>query len=298
MARYRLAQPLQDLGDFKQAAEQQRHVRSALQSHLRHERFGMAIPLYAASGIWLCFALAELGEFEEGVRTGEEIVRLSESLNNPYAVAHTLWALGEVWLQRGDFDRARAAAERGLQEAASRGIEILHASNGATLGYIVALQGHVGQGEALLEEALHRAESIGLSFLKNGWVVRLAEVRLRRGALTQASEGAKQAQDGARASRERGQEAWVLRLLAEIGSRSELPDDAGTETSFVEARELATALGMRPLVAHCHLGLGKLYRRTGKRRQAQEHLATATTMYREMDMRFWLEQAEGERRQL
>jgi hypothetical protein len=55
---------------------------------------------------------------------------------------------------------------------------------------------------------------------------------------------------------------------------------------------------MRPLVAHCHLGLGKLYRRTGKREQAQEHLTTATTMYREMDMRFWLEQAEVEMRQL
>jgi hypothetical protein len=55
---------------------------------------------------------------------------------------------------------------------------------------------------------------------------------------------------------------------------------------------------MRPLVAHCHLGLGKLYRRTGKREQAQEHLRTATTMYREMDMRFWLEQAETEMREL
>ena len=51
---------------------------------------------------------------------------------------------------------------------------------------------------------------------------------------------------------------------------------------------------MLPLIAHCHLGLGKLYRRIGKRWQAHEHLTTATTMYREMDMRFWLEQAEGE----
>ena len=50
---------------------------------------------------------------------------------------------------------------------------------------------------------------------------------------------------------------------------------------------------MRPLVAHCHLGLGKLYRRTGKRAKAQEHLTTATTMYREMDMGFWLEKAEA-----
>jgi hypothetical protein len=57
---------------------------------------------------------------------------------------------------------------------------------------------------------------------------------------------------------------------------------------------LATELGMRPLIAHCHLGLGKLYRRTGTQEQAREHLATATTMYREMDMRFWLEKAEAE----
>jgi uncharacterized protein HemY len=52
---------------------------------------------------------------------------------------------------------------------------------------------------------------------------------------------------------------------------------------------------MRPLAAHCHLGLGKLYRRTGKWDEAQEHFTTATTMYREMDMRFWLEQAEADR---
>jgi hypothetical protein len=65
-----------------------------------------------------------------------------------------------------------------------------------------------------------------------------------------------------------------------------------------EALDLAKQLGMRPLVAHCHLGLGKLSRRTGKREQAQEHLAIATTMYREMDMRFWLEQAENEMKEL
>ena len=51
---------------------------------------------------------------------------------------------------------------------------------------------------------------------------------------------------------------------------------------------------MRPLVAHCHLGLSKLYRRTGQREQARERLTTATTMYREMGMTHWLEQAEAE----
>ena len=51
---------------------------------------------------------------------------------------------------------------------------------------------------------------------------------------------------------------------------------------------------MRPLIAHCHFGLGKLYRCTDEREQAQEHLITATTMYREMGMTYWLEKAEAE----
>jgi hypothetical protein len=51
---------------------------------------------------------------------------------------------------------------------------------------------------------------------------------------------------------------------------------------------------MRPLVAHCCLGLGKLFRRTSEHEQAREYLTTAAVMYREMDMRFWLDQAEAE----
>jgi hypothetical protein len=59
---------------------------------------------------------------------------------------------------------------------------------------------------------------------------------------------------------------------------------------------LAAEIGLRPLVAHCHLGLGTLSRRTNKQQEARDHLTTATAMYREMDMRFWLEQAEAEQR--
>jgi hypothetical protein len=68
----------------------------------------------------------------------------------------------------------------------------------------------------------------------------------------------------------------------------------GARPSTAQAVALAEPLGMRPLVAHCHLGLGKLYHRTDKREQAQEHLATATAMYREMGMTYWLEKVEAE----
>jgi hypothetical protein len=63
------------------------------------------------------------------------------------------------------------------------------------------------------------------------------------------------------------------------------------ETHYRQALALAEALGLRPLVAHCQLGLGALYRRTGARQQARELLTTAATMFAEMDMRYWLAQA-------
>ena len=71
-------------------------------------------------------------------------------------------------------------------------------------------------------------------------------------------------------------------------------DPGNAEADYREAMTLAASLGMRPLVAHCHAGLGKLHRRTEEREQAQKHLVTATTMYREMGMTYWLGKAETE----
>jgi len=49
---------------------------------------------------------------------------------------------------------------------------------------------------------------------------------------------------------------------------------------------------LRPLLAHCHLGLGILSQRAGKHREAQGDLETAETMFGEMDMRYWRERAK------
>ena len=93
---------------------------------------------------------------------------------------------------------------------------------------------------------------------------------------------------------QRGGEAWALRLLGEIASRRDPPEVETADGHFQHALALADQLGMRPLVAHCHLGLGRLYRQTGSRPGAAEHLATASALFREMDMRFWLAEAEAE----
>ena len=92
--------------------------------------------------------------------------------------------------------------------------------------------------------------------------------------------------------RQPGFAAQALHLLGDIASHPDRFDAESSETNYRHALALAEPRGMRPLVAHCHLGLGKLYRRTGKREQAQEHLTTATTMYSDMGMTYWLETVE------
>jgi len=92
----------------------------------------------------------------------------------------------------------------------------------------------------------------------------------------------------------RGQEAWALHDLAKIAACREPLDTGAAQEHYRQALELAVSLGLRPLVGHCHLGLGKLYHRTSKGEQAQEHLTTATTLYREMGMTYWLEKVEAD----
>jgi hypothetical protein len=87
--------------------------------------------------------------------------------------------------------------------------------------------------------------------------------------------------------------AHAIRLLGEIAAHRDPPGVAQAEAHYRDAHALATDLGMRPLVAHCHLGLGKLYHRTQDEVKAREHLTTASTIYREIDMGFYLAQAEA-----
>ena len=122
----------------------------------------------------------------------------------------------------------------------------------------------------------------------------LGEVALATGQIEEAAQLGGHALDLARLHKQGGHEVYALRLLGEVAAQRDPPDVETAEGHYRSAMALAHERGMRPLIAHCHLGLGKLYRRTGKREQAHEHLTTATTMYREMDMRFWLEQAEAE----
>ena len=97
----------------------------------------------------------------------------------------------------------------------------------------------------------------------------------------------------ARDRKERGNEAWALRLLGEISMHGDPPDIDQAETHYRQSLTLADELGMRPLQAHCHRDLGTLYSQTGQAEQARAELSTAIEMYRDMEMAFWLPETEA-----
>lgn len=125
----------------------------------------------------------------------------------------------------------------------------------------------------------------------------LSEAYLYAGRTPDAIESAERALTLSREHKERGHEAWTLKLLGEIHGSSDPAKVDLAEAFYRQALALAEKLGMRPLVAHCHFGLGRLDQQ-GKRKQTREHFTIATTMYREMDMQLWLERAEVDMREL
>jgi tetratricopeptide (TPR) repeat protein len=160
------------------------------------------------------------------------------------------------------------------------------------LGYASALQGRLAEGHALLEEAIsesirtgRRQRSLGVAWLSE--VCRLA------GRGEEAWQHARQALDLARQQKARGDEALALHQLGVVQAHGDPPDTTQAEVHYQQAMALAEELGMRPLQAHCHLGLGTLYAKIDQREQARAELSAAIELYHAMAMTFWLPQAEA-----
>jgi len=122
----------------------------------------------------------------------------------------------------------------------------------------------------------------------------LGEAYLLAGRIDEATTAAQEALTLAQQRKERGHEAYALRLLGEISARGGIAEGDDAHRYYTLASALAAELEMRPLLSYCHLGLARRYRQLGKREEAQDHLAVATTMFQEMAMGLWLEQAHAE----
>jgi tetratricopeptide (TPR) repeat protein len=292
-ARFLLGTACFDFGEYRRAEDLLGEVVQALDGDLARERCGLFFFPAVISRAWLARALAERGAFAHGLVHAQDAVRIAEALGQAAGVSFALWQLGYLLGLKGDFPQAMPLLERGL--AVAREVQVLVPSvhNAGVLGDVLVRSGRVAEGLDLLRWTQEARAPLGTGLYLSRFLVDLGDAYIAAGRLEDARASAGRALALTREQGHRGHETYALRLLGEIASRGDPLDAETAEGYYRQALALATKLEMRPLVAHCHLGLGRLYRRTGDRAKRDDSVATAITMYREMDMGFWLEQAEA-----
>jgi tetratricopeptide (TPR) repeat protein len=198
-----------------------------------------------------------------------------------------------VYLRQGDVHRAIPVLERGMGLCQDWHIPLLLPGMATALGLAYALDGRVAAGLALAEYGVEQAVTSGRVRNLAPSIACLSEAYLLAGRLEDAHTRAAQAVDLARQYQQRGNQAWALWLLGESTARQASPAVEPAADHYRQALALAEELGMRPLQAHCHRGLGLLYSTLGQQEHARRALSTAIELYRTMAMTFWLPQAEA-----
>jgi len=256
-----------------------------------YEKLESATPSAIADRNHLAWGLAVLGRFAEGVEEHVEAARLAAPTKSAWVMGITAYHGSLAPYLKGEWRKALAHIDQTIEMFRAGDISL---NLGTLLSRSAVILARLGAQDTALGR-LREAEELGRtqdSRLSGGDPVTVGLAWFEVGYPDRASrclEGVHERFPGFFTM-----EAGASRLLGDIAMHPDAFDAERAETHYFRALAVAGPCGMRPLVAHCHLGLGKLFRRTGKRTQSDEHLTTATTMYREMGMTYWLEQAELE----
>jgi tetratricopeptide (TPR) repeat protein len=279
-------------GEYSEAIKLLEQNIGRLDGKLRAERFGTLVIQSAMSEYVLALALINLGRFDEAIGHAETAVRIAEETDHhPWTLFIGLFYLGCAHLERGDFQQAARVLERSLHLGRTWQFVDRTPDVAATLGQAYALAGRTEESLALVADAVEAFRTRQAHVAPGYILFRAGRAYLAVGRIDEATNYAREGLALMRRLGSRGNESRALSLTADIAAASGLENAEGY---YRDALALAEPRGMRPQLAHCYFGLGKLYGRGGDRERAQEHLATAIGMYREMGMIYWPEQAEAE----
>jgi len=255
------------------------------------EDSGLVFPIYVSLWAWRSEAHAALGDFDQASAAADEALRMATEIKHMGSLAIACAWLGYVHVLRGHLDQAVPVLERGL--ALSREFDLVHMikANALYLGQAYILLGERERGSGHLRHALEQSVvAFELQWTRYGSVTASALFAANR--LGEARSTITAALETAAARHAQAYLPALLRLEAET-----VGDTDGYSARIARVEEglrLATEFGMRPEVAHCRLLLGRLQQESGAPAAARESLEMAIAMYRQMDMPFWLEKAEGE----
>ena len=259
-------------GNYRRALDCYRQTVAFFDGVQRHERFGNAIPPPVRSRVALATCHAELGMFAEGRAVGKEGLRIAEEMAHPASLMYASWGIGLLSLRQGDLHGALPRLERAMGLCQDADLPIYFHQIAAPLGAVYALAGRIADAVPLLTQAIEQRTAVEMVVFQVSCRLSLGEAHRLAGRLEEAQALAERALEHAREHREHGDQAYALRLLGEIAARREPPENKSAEAHYRQALTLADELGMRPLQAHCHLGLGTLYVRSADRsRPAPDH---------------------------
>jgi class 3 adenylate cyclase/tetratricopeptide (TPR) repeat protein len=271
-------------GQYRRAIDCLAETAAALDGPRRYERFGQAILPAVQSRAFLAACHAELGGFAQGHAVGAEGLKIAEAVAHASSLMWADYGIGQVALRQGHMPRALARLEQAMGIGREGNLRLFVPRMAAALGEAYVLDGRAAEAVLLLARAVEQTTSPEMTGFQALCRLPLGEAHLMEGRLDEARDQAERALVLARAHGERGNEAYALKLFGDIHARR---DAAGTDAEpwYRRALALATELEMRPLAAHCHLALGQLGQRAGRQPEAEQHLGTAKTMAREMDLR-------------
>jgi tetratricopeptide (TPR) repeat protein len=270
-----------------------RQIVTSLDEAGRHERLSHILLPAVNARANLAACHAELGMFTEGRVLGDEGVRIAEAVAHPASLICASWGVGLLALRQGDLPRVLPSLERAMGMCQDADLSGWFPRIASLVGAAYALAGRVADAVPLLTQALEQTIAEGTAEHQVFYTLSLGEGQALAGHMEEAHTLAEQALTLAHELQERGNQAYALRLLGDIAARHEPLESDQAEDDYRQAIALADELGMRPLVAHCHLGLGTLYAKIGYREQATGELSIAIELYKTMDMTFWLPQTEA-----
>jgi len=243
------------------------------------------------SRAWLVLCLAELGEFGKGLAYGREAVLIAEEADHPYSIVSAHVGLGGVQLARGDLNEAVATLGRGLALCWRYDIPVQFRLVASALGYTYALAGRTAEAIPLLEQAANEEGALRMMAGRSLLIIRLAEAYLLAERPDEAATLAARALALARERKERGYEAWGLRLTAAIAASG--PRRETALPPYRATVELAAELGMRPLLAIASLECGVLCQQLGTMERGRVEISAAAELFQDMEMRRWRERARA-----
>ena len=284
---YNVGQGRRALGDYRQALVVLRRNLALLPPDASAERFGLPGIAAVLIRAQLGWTLAELGQFDEAVQAAEEGLRLAEARRDTYSITYALLGLGGTLVRRGHLWEAKGLLERGI--ALCGDMPAFYPPFAGDVAMIYALTGRTAEALELAERGVRQAQSMQRLGRLSLIMTHLGEARLLAGQPAAAAADARRALEEAHAHGERGNAVYAERLLGLAAGAGSPPDVEGARAHLNRALALAGELGMRPLAARCHLGLGRLAQRAGDGSSALKHLATAREGFQAMRMTFWLE---------